>query len=185
MDVYDLPTQARINGVSYPIQTDFRKILRIIAMLNDPALPPLYRFQGAMALFYFREIPKDAEGWEFLQSFLGCGLDTGGPRLMDWHQDADAIVADVNAVAGQDVRAMGYLHWWSFVSLFQSVGPGQLSLRVGIRDKLRRGKRLEDWEREYLCRHRDKVVLREPETDGQKAERKRLERLLDGGTGDS
>lgn len=179
MEMYDLPTEAVIRGRRYPIRADFRAVLRVIAVLNDPGLPALFRYYGALALFYRGELPPEPDGWEFMSQFVEYGQKSG-ERLMDWRLDADAVLADVGKVAGQDVRTMAFLHWWSFLALFQSVGQGQLSLRVGIRDKLRRGQKLEGWEREYFQANRDKVVLPRLESFEEKLERERLERLLDG-----
>ena len=36
---------------------------------------------------------------------------------MDWQQDAPLIAAGIGRAAGQDVRTLPYLHWWSFLAL--------------------------------------------------------------------
>lgn len=181
MNAYELPVTAQIGGKIYQLNTDFRTVLRIIGYLSDPELPPLFGWLGAIALFYREEVAAGdtAEAAAFIAEFISCGQDAkNAPRLMDWQQDADAIMADLSAVAGEDVRSKPYLHWWSFLALFQGIGQGQLSLRVSIRDKLRRGQKLEPWEREYCRTHRDKVTLRPIETQAQRQERQRLEKLL-------
>ena len=47
------------------------------------------------------------------------------------------------------MRALPYLHWWSFLSAFDAIGDGTFATVVGLRDKLRRGKKLEPWELEF------------------------------------
>lgn len=89
------------------------------------------------------------------------------------------IVSDINKVAGCEVRALNFLHWWSFIAYFRSIGEGQLSTVVAIRDKLRRGKKLESWEKEYYRKNRKQIVLKPKYTAEELAEQKRLQALLD------
>ena len=49
---------------------------------------------------------------------------------------------------------------------------------VAIRDKLRRGKRLENWELDYYRTHRAVVELRGVESAEEQAEKRRLLALL-------
>ena len=105
-----------------------------------------------MALFYGEPVPR--QHWQaaldFMTAFLTCGRqEQPGPRLMDWNHDAAAILAGVNRVAGQEIRALPYVHWWSFLSWFHAMEPGQLSTLVSIRQRLRQGKPLESWQQEF------------------------------------
>ena len=52
------------------------------------------------------------------------------------------------------MRTLPYLHWWSFLAWFDAIGEGSFATVVAIRDKLRRGKRLENWELDYYRTHR-------------------------------
>lgn len=181
MDLFDLPVTAQIGGRVYHLNTDFRTVLRAIGYLNDPDLPPAFGWLAALALFYREEVPRkdEAEAAQFLAQFIAYGQEAkNAPRLMDWQQDAAAILSDISAVAGEDVRSRPYLHWWSFLALFQGIGQGQLSLRVSIRDKLRRGQKLEPYEQEYYRANRQDINLRSVETRQQRMERQRLEKLL-------
>ncbi|MDY4880321.1 MAG: hypothetical protein SO137_08010, partial [Gemmiger sp.] len=90
------------------------------------------------------------------------------------------IVADVNRVAGQEVRALPFLHWWTFVAYFNAIGEGQLSTLLRVRNKLRRGRRLDPWEMDYYRENRALVDGREPPTAQEQAEKARLERILAG-----
>ena len=148
MTGWELPKTADIGGKTYGIHADYREILDIFACLQDEDLPEFLRWRIALALFYEEEIPDEAYGAaaRYFSWFVNGGRqETGdpGPRLLDWEQDAQVIVADVNKIAGREIRELPYLHWWTFYGLFQSIGEGNLSLLVGIRDKLSRGKKLE------------------------------------------
>lgn len=181
---WELPVSAMIGGRQYAIHGDFRDILQIFSYLDDPDLPEYLQWRIALALFYEGEIPPEhqQEAIEFLARFINGGReDTGrpGPKLIDWQQDAQTVVADVNKVAGQEIRAMPFLHWWTFLSYFHTIGQGQLSTIVGIRDKLRRGKKLESWEKEYYRENRDKVELKKRYSLAELEEQQKIRQLLE------
>jgi len=182
MSPWSLPTSARIGGREYPINADYRDILEIFSYLDDPDRPEYIRWKIALALFYEGEIPQEdtQEAMEYLAAFISCGEESGrpGPRLLDWNQDAQAIVADVNKVAGREIRGPGFVHWWTFLSWFHAIGEGQLSTLVSIRDKLRRGKKLESWEQEYYRRNKERVDLKKRYSAQELAEQERLKKLL-------
>ena len=89
-----------------------------------------------------------------------------------------AIAADINKVAGQEVRSAPFVHWWTFLSWFHGIGEGQLSLLVGIREKLRKGKKLEPHEKEYYREHKAQVDLKKRYSREELAQRQALEKLL-------
>lgn len=182
MSQWQLPETAEIGGVTYPIHADFRDILEIFQYLDDPDQPEYIRWRIALALFYEGEIPqKDwQEAMEYLSAFLSCGEQDAkpGPKLLDWEQDAQMIVADVNKVAGTEVRALPFLHWWTFMAYFNAIGEGQLSTMVSLRDKLRRGKKLEKWEREFYQKNKARVDLKKRYSAEDLAEQERLKTIL-------
>ena len=182
---WQLPQSGVIGGEEYAIHTDFRDILEIFSYLDDPQLPEFIRWQVALALFYEQEIPPEhrQEAMEYLAVFLGGGAQEKsrpGPKLLDWQQDCDLIVADINRVAAREIRAEPYIHWWTFLSWFHAIGEGQLSTVVSIRDKVRRGKKLENWERDFYREHKDRVDMKKRYTAEELEEKRRLNALLDG-----
>lgn len=182
MNSWSLPDSAVIGGIRYPINADYRDILDIFRYLEDPDRPEYIRWQIALALFYEGEIPPAhmQEAMEYLAEFISCGSRDAkpGPKLLDWEQDANVIVADVNKVAGTEVRALPFLHWWTFMAYFHAIGEGQLSTLVSIRDKLRRGKKLEKWEQEFYRKNKDRVDLKQRYSAEELAEQERLKKLL-------
>lgn len=133
-------------------------------------------------MFYEGEIPQQhlQEAMEYLVEFISCGDQETKPaaKLMDWEQDTQVIVADVNKVAGMEIRALPFLHWWTFVFYFNAICEGQLSTLVSIREKLRKGKKLEKWEQEYYRKNKDKVDLKKRYSAEELAEQERLKKLL-------
>lgn len=181
MSLWTLPRQAVIGGKTYEIHPDFRDILEIFGYLNDPDLPEPFRWRIALALFYEGEIPAEhrREAMEFLADFIRYGMDDQpGPKLLDWQQDARAILAGVNAAAGQEIRRESFVHWWTFLSWFSAIGQGELATVVAIRSKLTRGQKLSDWEQDFYRQNREKVDLKPRYTAEELEERKRLNALL-------
>lgn len=182
MNPWELPTSVVIGGETYAFRPDFRQILRVIACLEDPNWPLEARWYMAQTLFYEREIPRQhrQEAAEYLARFLSCGEEAApGPKRMDWQQDAGAILADVNRVAGTEVRALPFLHWWSFIAYFRGIGEGQLSTLVSLREKLRRGQKLEEWERRFYREHKRQVDLRPRVSDADRRRMDQWNALLD------
>ncbi len=182
MSPWGLPQTAEIGGVLYDLNTDFRDILEIISYLGDDNQPEYLRWQIAVALFYDGDIPQEhqQQAMEYLADFIACGQgdERPAPKLLDWEQDAQIIAADVNKVAGMEIRAVPYLHWWTFMAYFNAIGEGQLSTIVAIRDKLRRGKPLEKWEKEYYRKNKDRVDLKTRYSAEELAEQERLKKIL-------
>ena len=183
MTPWELPRQAVFGGVSYPIHSDYRDVLEIFSYFDDPDLPEYLKWRIALALFYEGEIPEAhlQEAMVFLTEFLKGGrqdAERAAPKLLDWEQDAGVIVAEVNKVAQQEIRSLSYLHWWTFLSWFHGIGEGQLSLLVGIREKLRKGKKLEPHEKDYYREHKAQVDLKKRYSREELEERQALEKLL-------
>ena len=72
-----------------------------------------------------------------------------GYKVIDWEQDAPMICSAVNKVAGKEIRAEEYIHWWTFMGYYMAIGESALSTVVGIRHKILKGKKLEKYEQEF------------------------------------
>ena len=180
LSLWQLPTKAHIGGKDHKIATDYREILKIFSCLNDPDLPEYIRWEAALMLFY-EEVPEQRqEAVEFFCRFLTGGEEntTPGPRLLDWEADATSIIADVNKVAGMEIRSVPYIHWWTFLSWFHAIGEGQLSTLVSIRQKLHKGKKLEGWEKEFYRENKKKVDLPKKYSAQELAEQEWLNEML-------
>ena len=180
---WDLPTRAQIGDREYILHCDYRDILEIFSYFQDPDLPEYLRWQIALGLFYEGDIPVDhqQEAMTYLTTFLNGGEDvpqTPAPKLLDWQQDAQMIVADINKVAGQEIRSLPFVHWWTFLSWFHAIGEGQLSTLISLRQKLHKGKKLEDWENAYYRENRQKVDLKPRYSREELAQREKLQAML-------
>lgn len=180
---WSLPTVANIGGKDYPIDCDWRNILRIFSYMSDPELAEVIRWQIALTLFYEGEIPvKDRPAaMAYFADFVCCGKKETGkpaPSLISWEQDGQIIIGEVNRVAGCEIREKEFLHWWTFLSYFHAIGEGQLSFLVSLRQKRLRGEKLQDWEQRYYQENRELVDLQTRYTKAELAERERLNEML-------
>lgn len=163
---FDLQTDIEINGKLYPIRNkgDYRVILDVISALNDEDLSDQEKIQCALFIFFenWTEIGDFQAAAKEMFAFIAYTEgDTKGdaPRLMDWEHDFKIIAPSISRVLGSEVRALGYLHWWSFVGAYFEIGESTFSTVVSIRKKLSKGEKLEKWEREFMREHSKMVVL--------------------------
>lgn len=164
--MYELPITVEVAGKSYKIRNgaDYRTIIGVISLCEDPELTKEERTVSALIVFYedinefedifevFGENAKDA--MEAMLKFISYNYDddlssSAKVKLIDWVQDENLIIAGVNSVAKTEVRALEYLHWWTFLSYYMSIGESALSTVVSIRNKIAKGKKLEKYEQEF------------------------------------
>ena len=172
--IFGLPKTALIDGKEHPIRYDYRVILEIIVMLNDPDLSDEDKAEALIEIFYVHpeEITDYREAVNQCFNFIDHSDKPAKkkPRLVDWEQDFEYIIAPVNRVLGYEARAVEYdpeantggLHWWTFVGAYMEIGGDCLfSQIVSIRDKRARKKKLEKYEKEWLNRNYDLVNIKQ------------------------
>lgn len=166
MSIYDLPTSVEVNGKEWRIESDYRAVLDICIALSDPDLNDQERGIVLLQIFYpdFDEMnPVDYnEAVHECLRFINLGKDDAPdqkqPKLIDWEQDFKLMVAPINNVAGKEIRALDYLHWWTFISYYNEInGDSTFAQVVQIRNKLARGQKLEKEDREFYQRNRAMV----------------------------
>ena len=184
--IYDLPKTLEVCGTEYEIRSDFREILDILEVLNDLELKEQERGILALLFFYpqFEEMPPECyqEAIEQCFWFINGGehetqTDKNPPRLMDWQQDFQYIIAPVNRVIGHEIRADAYFHWWTFLSAYMEIGECTFAQIVHIRDAKNRGKKLDASDREWYQKNRKLVDLKTKYT----SEEENLLKLWGGG----
>ena len=170
--MFELQDAVTIDGRSYRIRTDFRVILEIFVMLQDPELDDGDRAEALMRMFYV-DRPEDVKAAiEAFASFVDPRprSDRKQPGLVDWEADFDLIAAAVNHVLGTECRALPYLHWRTFLGAYMEISPESLFSRViAVREKVRTGKKLEKWEREWYRKNKDLVDLPMKYSESEKA----------------
>ena len=165
--MFSLPSTVTIRATEYEIRTDFRVILEIFVMLDDPDLTDADKTEALLRMFYVNR-PPDVE--ESLAAFVrftdprsagqGASRKSSG-RLIDWSQDFDLMIAPINHILGFECRAADYLHWHTFLSAYMEIPPESVFARVlRIREKLRTGKKLEKYEKQWYHKNRELVYLK-------------------------
>lgn len=173
-DMYSLPKQLEVDGVLHDIRSDFRAVLDIIAALNDPELTGMEKNIITLKILYpnWNKIRNIQQALQQAMWFIACGEpedDNRSPILYDWQQDFKYIVSPINRTLGFECRAVDYLHWWTFVSAFYEIGDCSFANIVSIRNKLKKGKKLEKWEWEYYHENRKIIDLQVKTTDEEQA----------------
>lgn len=194
MYAWELPTSLEVGGKEYAIRIDYRVILDILAAMNDPEIfvPGMTeeekKMEQSMTMLQILYIDFDSmpprdwkEAAEKACDFIDCGIKDDGkpkPRTMDWEQDAPLIVPAINKSVKIDVRSVKYMHWWTFFGLYMEIGESTFSTVVSIRDKKRRGKKLEKWEQEFYRNNRHIVDLKSKKVERSDEEKEELRKLF-------
>lgn len=164
--MYELPITIEIGDKICPIRDDgdYRMVLDCFIVLQDLELADNYeRVLSALIIFY-EDLDVDSalqlsedeltERVQKMYDFFECGQDNTYAnkhdyKLMDWEQDAQLVVSAINNVAGKEIRAEKYIHWWTFMGYYMSIGESAFSTVVSIRYKIITGKKLEKYERDF------------------------------------
>ncbi len=163
--IFSLPTSVAAGDKSYSVRSDFRVVLEIFVMLDDPDLTDADKTEALLRMFY-SERPSDPDTalqafTDFVDPRHGSQGKKPSGRLIDWQQDFDLMVAPINHILGFECRAAEYLHWRTFLSAYLEIPPESVFARVlRIREKLRTGKKLEKNERSWYNKNRDLVHLK-------------------------
>ena len=161
---YSLPIDVEIGGKTYKFRNkaDYRQILDIIQILNDDELPENEKYFNAL-LYFYEEMPEDTEtAIKYMMWFIACGNEeqqNDEQPTMSWEKDFDIIASAINKNNSEDIRAVPYMHWWTFIGKYMEIGESVFSTVVSIRDKKRKGEKLEKWESEFYSHNKNRVDL--------------------------
>lgn len=185
--MYELPTSVRVNDKEFHIRNngDFRMVLDCFNALGDEELGEDYRVLASLIIFY-NELNslEDCEKYlDYLEEltvkmywFFNCGQkESPGAQtskiLVDWDGDSQIICAAVNNVANVEIRALPYLHWWTFMGYYLSIGESVLATVVSIRNKIVTHQKLEKWEKEFKRDNPEYFIWRSSSVDDREAEK--------------
>ena len=161
--MFELPIAITIGNKQFPIRNkgDYRMVLDCFATLNDTELDEKSRAIACLIIFYdgmrseedLVNLGNIDEALKAMFDFFDLNRQDVGAKsqhkLIDWEKDEQLIVSAINNVAKTEVRALPYLHWWTFMGYYSAIGESPLSTIIGIRDKIAKGKKLEKYEKEY------------------------------------
>ena len=164
--MYELNTSVEVGQASFNIRNkgDFRMVLDCFKVLHDDELSDREKLIASLIIFYedfndISDIPHDEELIVELQKgmtfFFNGGSDefsssnTGGHVLVDWEKDSNLICSAINNVAKQEIRALDYLHWWTFLGYYSAIGECLYSTILSIRYKIAHNEKLDKPEKKF------------------------------------
>jgi hypothetical protein len=162
---YELPTSVILNDAEHAIRKDgdFRMVLDCFRLLQDTELEENERILACLVVFYdelndvedIQRLGDIEEAVKQMFSFFNCGQKQSAginteAKVIDWDKDSLMIISAINNVAGKEIRAEKYLHWWTFMAYYMAIGESSLSTVVNIRRKIIKGKKLEKFEQDYV-----------------------------------
>lgn len=176
-----LPTTLEISGKQYAIRSDFRVVLSIFEAFEDPEFSEREKIIVTLRSLYIDIIPREyiSEAFEKAVWFMDGGdipkTKKAKEKVFDWKYDESILFPAVNKVAGYETRSCRYLHWWSFIGMFNEIGEGLFSTVMNIRNKRAEGKKMDKWEVEFYNSHKNMINI---QTAADKAEIEETEAFL-------
>lgn len=172
---YSLPKAVEIDGISHAINSDYRAVLDILTALSDNELTDPEKLNVMLMIFYRGEIPRNADAAiAECFKFINRGMPSAdkadsAPKLVDWSKDFPFIADAIMLKCGIDIRGSEYLHWWTFLGYYMNIGDCFFAQIVSIRKKLKKGKKLDDTDREFYKNNKEIIDLTAEETEEEKA----------------
>ena len=185
----ELPTSIVINNEEWDIRTHFTDVLRIISAFDDPNMDNAEKIYTCLQILYesFDEMPESSYETAFKEAvkFIDCDMPESkriikNVRTMDWEQDESIIFPAINKVAGYEVRAVPYLHWWTFIGYFMEISTdGVFGSVLRLRQKKHNKKTpLDKAEKEFWAANKGLCEIKPKLSDEEKAAREKLKAML-------
>lgn len=129
-----LPTEIIVNGVNYPIKTDFRYWVKFEQTINkycETEDERLKNLCSAICEVMQDDIPKDiSETLNAILNFYSCTNDWktvkkpksyGNTQTFDYEYDSAYIYAAFKEQYNIDLQDIEYLHWHKFKAMFKAL----------------------------------------------------------------
>jgi len=166
-----LPEKLWVDKKEYPINSDHRTALRIMAAFEDASLTPGEKCEVLLRLLY-KNPPENTEeaiksGIAFLD--MSDRYEKAAPsaekRLFSFIQDEKLIYSGIDSLLGGRLSRGELLHWWEFIAAFSELPEDCRFCRVlYYRARAQKG-RLTPEERRVWAESRRLFELRKPEED--------------------
>lgn len=170
---------------TYSGMNDYEKAeicLRLLFIAPEN-IPEKHLEEALLQSYAFLERRTASAGEAFLYASAGQSRVDSEAKLFDWKHDEQMIFAAVNRAAGFEVRSCRYLHWWTFLGYFGEMQEGLFTTVLHLRQKMADKKPLEKWEKEFVRKNQELVILRTAEEQAEIDETNAfLDKLLGGGS---
>lgn len=184
------PEAVRIDGVIYPINTDFRVGIRIMTAFEDPRLTGFEK-QAVMCGLLFQNQPPDfGKACAAAVKFLDCGENRKDDseeqgdekRVYSFTKDHRYIYSAILQSHGVDLQTVDHMHWWKFCAMFADLREDSaFQSMVSLRRRANKGKLTKEEQRVWY-ELQDLLSLEEKEPDPERdAALAEFERRMKGG----
>lgn len=141
-----LPKSVNINSVEYDIESNFRTSILFSLLMSDEEINNKNKIIQSLELYYpilsinskkleqkQKKLLKNyEEAFEKIIWFYRCGEEIKGStknnnksnndlKLFNFEQDSNHIFSSFYTQYNLDLQDIEYLHWWKFMSLFNSL----------------------------------------------------------------
>ena len=162
------PEAIEIDGVEYPINSDYRTCLRIIKAYESSELTTIEKHIVMLELLYKKQPENKTEAIIKGIKFLNCGMDYKADelqeseheaRIFSFKQDAQYIFTAINKSHRIDISNIDNLHWWKFCYMFSDINEDTMFSRIiDLRNRKKLGKLTKE-EKEYYARNKKTLEL--------------------------
>lgn len=179
-----LPHTIRCDGKNIEIRTDYRIALRCLLAFQDPNLEDWEKLAVMRKLLI-----KEQENIEDIKTatlecfyFLNASreIDKHKPKsakMYDWEQDEQMIFSGIAKIAGHDVRADEYMHWWTFLGYFNEIGESTFSQIVNIRYKRAHNIKLDKEELKFYSQNKEIINIKIKRSEEEMERLKKINEL--------
>lgn len=188
MQGWNLPASVDVAGADFKIRTSYMVILDVLDAISNPDYDDEEKLLYVLMsiIIDFDSLPENEymTAYEAVKDFIdmGMGENKNKPnhKLMDWEQDAQLIIPEINKQigGGADVRNMPDMHWWTFMGYYMGIGESAFSHIVSLRYKKAKGEKLEKWERKFMQENKEVVELKRKLSEEELSYKEQLENLL-------
>ena len=138
----NFPEYVTVQGIQYPIETDFREWIRFAELIEDESVPWQVKLNFVFGWF-LEEVPNDLEaaiyalGYFLTARKLYSGTEQRNTEKVikpafSFQEDAGCIYSAFIECYDIDLQTVEYMHWWKFKTLFDWL-PEDTEIKQRIR----------------------------------------------------
>lgn len=138
MKLYEpLPEALSIDGKVYPVNTDFRVMVKFSIGIQDRILSSEQVMEAALSEFYTDSRPPDKAIQGLMEFYEGGSArkeSVDHTRAFDFDCDSEYLAAAFRQQYGINLTMCDYMHWWEFKAYFKALADDtQLAKIIGYR----------------------------------------------------
>ncbi|MEG2751364.1 MAG: Gp15 family bacteriophage protein [Anaerorhabdus sp.] len=129
----EYPDEVIVENVVYKVRCDFRVILSIMQLLDNPTFSDDEKLYNALSIFYEKEIPNNiidayTEMIDFIRVYdQDISKNKSDNKILDFEIDSGMIYAAFLQLYHIDIR-VEKIHWFKFNCLLENINDGKPKL---------------------------------------------------------